>query len=292
MAVYRVQRTRDYTVMSNYHLKDKGLTLKSKGLLSMILSLPEEWNYTTRGLASICKEGVDAIGSALKELETAGYIVRRQLRGANGRITDTEYIIYEQPQPKKLDMLPSDVVSPDTENPDMVKPDTEKPAELNIEKSNTEKSITYGSSTDSIPFREPAAAQLPERKGRDAMSVSEIENYRELILENIEYDYLCREFSTYREDLDEIVELMVETVCAKRKTTRIAGSDFPHEVVRSRFLKLDSEHIRFVMDGMQKNTTEVRNMKQYLLAVLFNAPTTISNHYTVQVNHDMNAGGW
>ena len=292
MAVYRVQRTRDYTVMSNYHLKDKGLTLKSKGLLSMILSLPEEWNYTTRGLASICKEGVDAIGSALKELETAGYIVRRQLRGANGRITDTEYIIYEQPQPKKLDMLPSDVVSPDTENPDMVKPDTEKPAELNIEKSNTEKTITYGSSTDSIPFREQAAAQLPERKGRDAMSVSEMESYRDLILENIEYDHLCREFTTYREDLDEIVELMVETVCAKRKTTRIAGSDFPHEVVRSRFLKLDSEHIRFVMDGMQKNTTEVRNMKQYLLAVLFNAPTTISNHYTVQVNHDMNTGGW
>ena len=287
MAVYRVQRTRDYTVMSNYHLKDKGLTLKSKGLLSMILSLPEEWNYTTRGLASICKEGVDAIGSALKELETAGYIVRRQLRGANGRITDTEYIIYEQPQPKK-----PDVVSPDTENPDMVKPDTEKPAELNIEKSNTEKSITYGSSTDSIPFRETAAAGPPERKGRDAMSVTEIENYRELILENIEYDYLCREFATYREDLDEIVELMVETVCARRKTTRIAGSDFPHEVVRSRFLKLDSEHIRFVMDSLQKNTTEVRNMKQYLLTVLFNAPTTISNHYTSQVNHDMNADGW
>ena len=292
MAVYRVQRTRDYTVMSNYHLKDKGLTLKSKGLLSMILSLPEEWNYTTRGLASICKEGVDAIGSALKELETAGYIVRRQLRGANGRITDTEYIIYEQPQPKKLDMLPSDVVSPDTENPDMVKPDTEKPAELNIEKSNTEKTITYGSSTDSIPFREPAAAQLPERKGRDAMSVSEIENYRDLILENIEYDYLCREFTTYREDLDEIVELMVETVCAKRKTTRIAGSDFPHEVVRSRFLKLDCSHIEFVMECLRNNTTEIRNMKQYLLAVLFNAPTTISNHYTAQVNHDMYAGGW
>ena len=287
MAVYRVQRTRDYTVMSNYHLKDKGLTLKSKGLLSMILSLPEEWNYTTRGLASICKEGVDAIGSALKELETAGYIVRRQLRGANGRITDTEYIIYEQPQPKK-----PDVVSPDTENPDMVGPDMEKPAELNIEKSNTEKTITYGSSTDSIPFREPAAAQLPERKGRDAMSVSEMENYRDLILENIEYDHLCREFTTYREDLDEIVELMVETVCAKRKTTRIAGSDFPHEVVRSRFLKLDCSHIEFVMECLRNNTTEIRNMKQYLLAVLFNAPTTISNHYTAQVNHDMYAGGW
>ena len=92
-------------------------------------------------------------------------------------------------------------------------------------------------------------------------------------------------------DLDEIVELIVETVCAKRKTTRIAGADFPHEVVRSRFLKLDSGHIEFVMECMRKNTTEVRNMKQYLLTVLFNAPTTISNHYTAQVNHDM-YGGW
>ncbi|MCI2979682.1 DUF6017 domain-containing protein [[Clostridium] innocuum] len=290
MAVFRIERTRDYTVMSNHHLRNANLSLKAKGLLSMILSLPEEWNYTTRGLASICKEGVDAIGSALKELETAGYIVRRQLRGTNGRITDTEYVIYEQPQP---DMSQPDTASLDTENPDMVKPDTEKPAELNIEKSNTQKSITDGlSSTDSIPFRETAAARPPERKGRDAMSVTEIENYRELILENIEYDYLCREFATYREDLDEIVELMVETVCARRKTTRIAGSDFPHEVVRSRFLKLDSEHIRFVMDSLQKNTTEVRNMKQYLLTVLFNASTTISNYYTSQVNHDMNAGGW
>ena len=293
MAVFRIERTRDYTVMSNHHLRNGKLSLKAKGLLSMMLSLPEDWNYTTRGLAAICKEGVDAIGGALRELETAGYIVRHQLRDRQGRISDTEYVIYEQPQPKNPDTPQPDTASPDTENPDMVKPDTEKPAELNIEKSNTQKSITDGlSSTDSIPFRETAAARPPERKGRDAMSVTEIENYRELILENIEYDYLCREFATYREDLDEIVELMVETVCARRKTTRIAGSDFPHEVVRSRFLKLDSEHIRFVMDSLQKNTTEVRNMKQYLLTVLFNASTTISNYYTSQVNHDMNAGGW
>ena len=289
MAVFRIERTRDYTVMSNHHLRNANLSLKAKGLLSMMLSLPEDWNYTTRGLAKICKEGVDAIGAALRELEGAGYIVRHQRRDKSGRITDTEYVIYEQPQP---DMSQPDTASPDTGKPDMDKPDTEKPAELNIEKSNTQKSITHGSSTDSIPFREKTAARPPERKGRDAMSVSEIENYRDLILENIEYDYLCREFATYREDLDEIVELMVETVCARRKTTRIAGSDFPHEVVRSRFLKLDSEHIRFVMDSLQKNTTEVRNMKQYLLTVLFNASTTISNYYTSQVNHDMNAGGW
>ena len=287
MAVFRIERTRDYTVMSNHHLRNANLSLKAKGLLSMMLSLPEDWNYTTRGLAKICKEGVDAIGAALRELEAAGYIVRHKLRDRQGRISDTEYVIYEQPQLRK-----PDTDSPDTENPYMDKPDTEKPAELNIEKSNTEKTITYRSSTDSIPFREPVAAQLPERKGRDAMSVSEMESYRDLILENIEYDHLCREFTTYREDLDEIVELMVETVCAKRKTTRIAGSDFPHEVVRSRFLKLDCSHIEFVMECLRNNTTEIRNMKQYLLAVLFNAPTTISNHYTAQVNHDMYAGGW
>ena len=289
MAVFRIERTRDYTVMSNHHLRNANLSLKAKGLLSMMLSLPEDWNYTTRGLAKICKEGVDAIGAALRELEGAGYIVRHQRRDKSGRITDTEYVIYEQPQP---DMSHPDTASPDTENPDMVKPDTEKPAELNIEKSNTEKTITYGSSTDSIPFRGFAAAQLPERKGRDAMSVKEMQSYRDLVLENIEYDHLCREFTTYREDLDEIVELIVETVCAKRKTTRIAGADFPHEVVRSRFLKLDSSHIEFVMECLHNNTTEVRNMKQYLLTVLFNAPTTISNHYTAQVNHDMYAGGW
>ena len=81
MAVFRIERTKNYTVMSNYHLRDKALSLKSKGLLSMMLSLPEDWNYTTRGMAKICKEGVDAIGGALRELETAGYIVRHQLPG-------------------------------------------------------------------------------------------------------------------------------------------------------------------------------------------------------------------
>ncbi len=283
MAVFRIERTRDYTVMSNHHLRNANLSLKAKGLLSMMLSLPEDWNYTTRGLAKICKEGVDAIGAALRELEAAGYIVRHKLRDRQGRISDTEYVIYEQPQLRK-----PDTDSPDTENPYMDKPDTEKPAELNIEKSNTEKSITYGSSTDSIPFRETAAARPPERKGRDAMSVTEIENYRELILENIEYDCLKQRYPLYLDDLNEIVELLVETVCAKRKTTRISGADFPHEIVRSRFLKLDSSHIEFVMDCLQKNTTQVRNIKQYL----FNAPTTMNNHYTSLVNHDMYAGGW
>ena len=118
MAVFRIERTKDYTVMSNHHLRNHELSLKAKGLLSMMLSLPDDWNYTTRGLAKICKEGVDAIGSALRELETAGYIVRNQLRDQQGRISDTEYVIYEQPQPKNPDTPQPDTASPDTENPD------------------------------------------------------------------------------------------------------------------------------------------------------------------------------
>ena len=101
MAVFRIERTRDYTVMSNHHLRNHQLSLKAKGLLSMMLSLPDDWTYTTRGLAKICKEGVDAIGGALRELESAGYIVRHQLRDRQGRISDTEYVIYEQPQPRQ-----------------------------------------------------------------------------------------------------------------------------------------------------------------------------------------------
>ena len=297
MAVFRIEKTRDYTVMSNHHLRDKSLSLKAKGLLSLMLSLPEEWDYTTKGLARICKDGVDSICAGVRELEEHGYVIRQRVRNANGQLGAIEYTILEQPRPPEPKPGKPERENPVLDNPEQAspvlgEPEQENPAQLNTKESSKDKSKKDLSSTEgSNPIlSSPQTPRGSDRAGRDWMR--ERESYRELILENIEYDYLCREFSTYREDLDEIVELMVETVCAKRKTTRIAGSDFPHEVVRSRFLKLDSEHIRFVMDGMQKNTTEVRNMKQYLLAVLFNAPTTISNHYTVQVNHDMNTGGW
>ena len=98
MAVFRVERTRDYTVMSNHHLKNRSLSLKAKGLLSVMLSLPDEWDYTLRGLAAISKEGVDAIREAIRELEDAGYIVRSRGRNEKGQLSGTEYVIYEHPQ--------------------------------------------------------------------------------------------------------------------------------------------------------------------------------------------------
>ena len=276
MAVFRVERTRDYTVMCNHHLKDSGLSLKAKGLLSMMLSLPDEWNYSTRGLAAICKEGVDAIGKALKELEQAGYIVRRQLRGAGGRICDTEYTIYEQPRPP-------DTTLPDTENPyldipDMEQPDTDNPAQLNTKKSNTKKSNTNLSSTHS--FFPPA----PEPDGlMDGL------DKRAEIREQIEYDILCQQYD--RMQLDELVEIMLEVSMNRNPTIRIGrDAEYPTGFVQQRFEKITSMHIEKVMDGIRENTTRVWNTKAYLMAALFNSVSTIDNHYAMLVNHDFHGG--
>ena len=296
MAVFRIEKTRDYTVMSNHHLKDRTLTLKSKGLLSMMLSLPDEWNYTTRGLAAICREGVDSIGAALKELETHGYIRRTQLRDEKGKITDTEYVIYEMPQcepPSSPGTPLPGTAKPYTENPDMGIPDTaepctENPAQLNTNQTKTDLSSTEISNPiQSNPYEDEL--QAADGMGTDTRSSREI--YREIILENIEYRHLVQNNQIDRERLDELVELIVDTVCSARKTIRIAGDDYPAEVVKSRFMKLDSSHIEYVLSSMQENTTYVRNIKKYLLAALYNAPSTISSYYTSLVNHDLYGGG-
>lgn len=295
MAVFRIERTKDYTVMSNHHLRNHELSLKAKGLLSMMLSLPDDWNYTTRGLAKICKEGVDAIGSALRELETAGYIVRNQLRDQQGRISDTEYVIYEKPQPRqpetpRPDTAVPDTASPDTENPYLDKPDTENPAQLSKDISDSQKEKNKnGSSIHSIPFPSGEEAPKPETKRKEA-KLEEMARYRELIKENIEYDALRCDFPYDHDRLDEIVELLVETVCSGRQYIRVSGEDYPAEVVKSRLLKLNSEHIRFVFDCLKENTTKIRNIRQYLLATLYNAPATIGSYYSALVNHDMYGG--
>ncbi len=301
MAVYRVERTRDYTVMSNHHLKDTALSLKAKGLLSMFLSFPDDWNYSTRGLAAICKEGVEAIGNTIKELEKAGYIVRRQLRGANGRITDTEYIIYEQPQePERTgpdmdrpDTTPPDTASPDTGNPDMVDPDAAGPdmdgpdaenhAQLNINQSITQKSNTQRSNTHSFPPPAPS----PQVPTRPVEGMKEIFERRADIQAQIEYDLIAT--PSNRAQLDEFVEIMLEVALTRTPTMKIGrDAEYPTAFVQQRFNQLTSIHIEKVMDGIRENTTQVRNARAYLLAALFNAPSTTDNHYTMQVNHDLN----
>ena len=299
MAVFRVERNTGYTVMSNHHLRNKELSLKAKGLLSQMLSLPEDWDYTLAGLSYINRESIDAIRTAVWELEKAGYIVRSRERDEKGRLRGTDYIIYEQPPNLDLPTLENPTLdNPTLEKPTQEKPTLENPTQLNKDILSKEQSITDLSSTDSIPFHSlnplpfahGEAATPPERKRTEAKSNSAVEIYREIIKDNIEYDHLIQNCKIDKDRLDEIVDLMLETVCTARKTIRIAGDDYPAELVKSKFLKLNSSHIEFVLDCMRENTTKVRNIKQYLKAVLFNAPSTIDSYYTALVNHDLYGG--
>ena len=286
MAVFRVEKNRNYTVMSNVHLKDKGISLKAKGLLSVILSLPEDWNYTTRGLAAICKEGVDSIGAALRELESAGYLIRHRLRDKGGRISDTEYIVYESPHKTP------EADSPYTENPYMVSPDTvtsrtdapytEKPAQLNTQVSNTYESNTQKSNPDPIMIQKQRSQQADT--GMSDMDQMDAREYRRTLAEvkeQIEYDALDTPHD--HERLDEIVEIMTETLCSRRPYIKVAGENYPAEVVKSQFKKLSYHHIEYVFLSLDKKHTEVRNIRQYLMTTLYHAPTTMSNYYDAEV---------
>ncbi|MDE7267266.1 MAG: helix-turn-helix domain-containing protein [Lachnospiraceae bacterium] len=283
MAVFRIEKTRDYTVMANFHLRDTELSLKAKGLLSLMLSLPEDWDYTTKGLARICRDGVDSICSTVRELEEHGYIIRERVRNEKGQLTTVEYTILEQPVKGEPGTAGPGQEKPKRENPVLGKPGQENPAQLNTNKSNTDLSSTEGSNP--IPSN-PLGPQAADGDGTDGM-MADREAYKQLVMENIEYAYLIQDMSLDKERIDELVELIVDTVCSGRRMIRIAGDDYPAQVVKSRFLKLDSSHIRYVLSSMSDNTTYIRNIKKYLLAALYNAPATIGNYYSALVNHDM-----
>ena len=286
MAVFRIEKARDYTVMSNYHLRDMSLSLKAKGLLSLMLSLPENWDYTMKGLARICKDGIDSISGGIRELEAHGYLIRARVRGANGQLGSIEYTILEQPKAPSPTQEKPIWENPVQANPMLDAPIQEIPAQLNTKEQNKELSITQGSS----PI--PSSPPTPREKGRIGQdSMRERESYREIILENIDYDILTQDEKLDRNRLDELVELMVDTVCSNREMIRIAGDDYPAEVVKSRFLKIGSFHIEYVPERMRENTTYVRNIKKYLLAALYNAPVTMDSYYTFLVNHDLYGSG-
>ena len=293
MAVFRIEKTRDYTVMSNYHLRDRSLSLKAKGLLSLMLSLPEDWDYTMKGLARICKDGIDSISGGIRELEAHGYLVRARVRNENGQLGSIEYTILEQP--KEPAQTPAPVrEKPIRENPIQVKPMLDAPIQENPAQLNKEESSNYPSKTDLSITEEssPILSSPPaprERTGQDG--IRKRESYRALILENIEYDVLSQNVQLDKDRLDELVELMVDTVCSNREMIRVAGDDYPAEVVKSRFLKIDSSHIEYVLERMRENTTYVRNIKKYLLAALYNAPVTMDSYYTSLVSHDLYGSG-
>lgn len=278
MAVYRVNKNRGYTVMANYHLRDKTLSLKAVGLLSKMLSFNDGWQFSTKGLSAICKEGPDAVLAALRELEDHGYLVRHRQRDSKGRMSNTVFEIYEQPQP-----VPPHGEKPHMENPDMDNPHMEKPHGENPAQLNTNQVINNQRNNNLNNY------QSINLDGMDRMD--EREQYRELIRDNLEIDILSKDRRYDLDRINELVEIMLDAVCSTSPTIRINGEDMPQPVVKSRFLKLDSGHIDYVLQAMNDCPSDIRNIRAYLLTALYNASLTIDNYYSARVNYDFHGKG-
>ena len=292
MGTFRVHKTKDYTVMSNNHLRNKEMTLKAKGLLSQMLSLPDDWNYTIEGLASINKEGVDCISDTLTELEKFGYVTRKRIRDEKGRLRGTDYDIYEEPIREKpiLD-------NPVLEKPEQAEPEQEKPGLLNTNKQITEEEntdyIKYSSnpipSLESFPCESGNVDNTETGRERKGQKINNYDLWERQIKTNIDYESLKINYPYELQLIDEIVAIMVETVMSNRAMIRIAGDDYPFSVVKEKFLQIDYSHMQFIIDCFNEGArnTEIKNVKQYMKAVIFNAPTTIDSYYTAKVRYDM-----
>lgn len=308
MAVFRVEKTRDYTIMANHHLKDKSLTLKAKGLLSVMLSLPESWDYTLKGLSMINKEGVDAIREAIRELERAGYILRSRTRNDQGQLKNTEYVIYEFPHPRGKEddepesdspalekpMLENPILdnptlgNPTLEDPALEKPTLENSTQLNTNREKKKRKIKNPFIPDvSNPYQSnpypsgQGLGVLPMTPRKQSSSVREM---REQVKQNIGYECMIADHDKSR--VDEIVDLMVETLCSSSEYITISGADYPAELVKERLLKINSLHLQYIFECLQGNSSRIRNIKHYLLTTLFNAASTMSSYYDAQCRHD------
>lgn len=330
--VFRVEKTANYTVMANYHLKDRRLSYKAKGLLSEMLSLPSDWDYTLRGLAVIAADGLDSVRSAVRELEDCGYLVRYQKRDDKGRLSENEFLVYENPEQNPAydpaGTENTEISGEDIGNIEIGADNTEEPfsetseadenrVETDIfldnplsEKPSTEKPLSENPTTATFNIlntqllnkqkSNPSINRAP--RGNDTIDViddfgskncvNERTFYRDVIRDNIDYAYFNENQGTPAEKkklarVDEIVAIMVDVVCSKRETIRVNGEDIPQQIVKQRFLGLDETHIDYVLESLDSTTTEIRNIRAYLITSLYNAPSTIDSYYTAMVNHDM-----
>lgn len=294
MAVFRVEKTRDYTIMANHHLKNRELTLKAKGLMSVMLSLPDNWDYTLVGLSRISREGVDAIWEAVKELERAGYVIRNRVRNEKGQLTDTEYVIYEQPrapevvadsqQPDSPALEKPVLENPTLDKPTLEKPTQDKPTLENPMQLNTHRLNTHRENIDlSIPHAANTYPSIPQSSTPAREQPSMVAQYRALVKSHIEYDVMREQYG--EEQLDEIVYLIVEVLCSKAQFFTINGIDVPAELVRSQLLKFNSLHLQYVFDSLNKTASSITNIKAYLLTTLYNAVSTHNSYYDARVRH-------
>ena len=201
MAVFRVEKDSNYTTMCNYHLRDKELSLKAKGLLSLFLSLPDEWHYSVRGIAVICKEGKDGINNTLQELERCGYLVRNQKRQSGGKMGETEYVIFEYPRADSPCMEEPCAEKPYADKPDTEEPDTGKPCTANPPQINKDITSTEETNTEQNNKRE-SKRPVHHRYGQ----------YQNVLLSDEEMEKLMNEFpNDYQKRIERLSEYMAST---------------------------------------------------------------------------------
>lgn len=269
MSVFRVEKNNNFTIMSNHHLRDKNLSNRAKGLLSIMLSLPEEWDYTTEGLVQICKDGYDSIRAQLHELESFGYVTRERSRNEKGQLKGCDYTIHEipitMPDSSKLTKEKPTWENPTQVNPTYDNPTQEIPRQSNTDISNTNQTNTYSINNQSINL--------------DVMDRADVE---EAVAEQIEFDSLT--FDCSEEQVKEIVSVIADVICSSASAIKVNGTYTRKEDVVYRFSQLNEEHIRYVIDAMEKSKSEIRNIRAYLLTALYNAPATMDNYYTALFN--------
>lgn len=309
MPIYRTEKKNNFTIIDNRFLRSMELSLKAKGLLAMMLSLPEEWVYSIRGLAAICKENANTVRSTLNELETLGYLTREKRHDDNGRF-DHIYYIHEQ-------SVFTEAKKPHVEEPHMEQPPMEQPcmvnaALINKEESRKEKLNTEGSTTDQSNLsegeEEPPLAALSfdgdendyamEWMDRVVTPTAEssfcktwasphagksAEDYRRMISANTEYRVYAEDPNFDCRRMEELIEIAADAAASTRPAQVIGGESVPTEEVRRRMLQLKGSHMEYVMECYRNTTTPVRNPKKYLLAALYNAPTTIDAYYEARI---------
>ncbi|MCM1277043.1 MAG: DUF6017 domain-containing protein [Lachnospiraceae bacterium] len=215
----------------------------------------------------------------MKELEKYGYLTHAQSRKDN-KFSGNAYVVYESPE-----LNPN--YKPNTENTLAENTLTGNTLTGNTLTGNTPQLNTYSNKESNIikDLSYPSADMIDETdKAIKVCSLKERDEYRQLIRDNIEYEDIS---VSERRDVDEIVELMLDVICSTSETVRTNSGGMPHEAVKQRFLELNGNHIDYVLTALKKNSTDVHNIRAYLITALYNAPTTYNSYYTAWVNHDL-----
>ena len=297
MPVFRVDKSRDFTVVANCVFKDRSLSAKAKGILVEMLSLPESWDYTLKGLTTLFSDGIDSIRQGINELEKHGYIVRERKRDAKGRLGGMEYVIYETPHVVQEDSQSVENLI-DSAYPESPEPTTEKPMQdssaeempsvyKELNKYNKNKSMTFEINKNSfLPEVSEDLEECAPVENSGRKELSDTSRAREEIKKQIEYDVMVQRCQPSQ--LDELVEIMLEVRMNLSPTTRFSRDEvYPTVYVQDRYSRLNAEHIEQVLDGIRENTSKVMHTKAYLMKCLFNAPETLESKVIMDVNHDL-----